>query len=312
MSVPASLRPIITQWPAIKNALEVRGFALLTLPDSEITTFKAVASLFGPIQRHARNRIDGITEIAGNVPSTKGQVASCIEFFPHTDGHYLRGMARTNNGKFTCVQPPHLFLLQCIKQAPEGGINVLVDGAKILRAMIERDKKLIGPLFSGKGTAILRGEHLACDVPVFNPLSPKRYALRFSYDRDFFCASPLKEIFAKFNAHYVLNQQYSSYHLLKPCQILIADNERMLHGRTAFVGERVLRRIWIHKKSSEMLSIAENTHFGSQPTQNDPLQKFSAYSKKGRRCVVLPPIKTGIHLSNEHDQRLRDHLKSLI
>jgi hypothetical protein len=312
MSAPAVVRPLVTLWPVIKKSLEVRGFAVVSLPDSEISTLKAVASLFGPIQRHVRNPIDGITEIAGNVSSKKGQVDSCIEFFPHTDGHYLRGMAQKENGKFYCVQPPHLFLLQCVKQAPEGGINVLVDGAKILRDLIAKDKKLIGPLFSGKGTAIRRGEHLVCDVPVFSRLSPQTYALRFSYDRDFYCTSPLKDLFARFNAHYVLNQQYSSYHLLKPCQILIADNERMLHGRTAFVGERVLRRVWIHKKATQLITTTENTHFESQPTQNDPLQKFAAYSKKGRRSIALPPINTGIHLSNEQDQLLRNHLKRLI
>jgi hypothetical protein len=286
------------------------------MPDSSISTLKEVAGQFGTSQKHARNSIDGITEIVGSSKPNEShhQVISQIEFFPHTDGHYLNGIRRDKGDRFLRVTAPHLILLQCVEPAQIGGTSLLVDGQKILQTIIQREPKLLKPLFARNVTGVLRGDHLVMDIPIFQQLAHRRYAIRFSYDRDFLFVPEVRNAFARFNENYILNPAYSWHSRLEKNEICIIDNQRLLHGRTAFQGQRILRRLWLFDSihSTPMVSPQNRIYFETDGLPSDPLSKFAAYAPQQVEQPVssmTPAVKTGIRLNAALNEQLQEHLR---
>lgn len=306
-----------THWMGIKRSIESHGFVRLQMHDSSKATLRAVAGLFGASQKHVRNVKDGMTEVVGtsHTKNHGGQVVSQIEFFPHTDGHYLNGVMRQKSGSLLRVGAPPLILLQCLQPAEEGGASLLVDGKKILERVVRDDQNLLKPLFARDQTAVLRGDHLVMDSPVFKQLSRQRYSIRFSYDRDFLCNPALRASFDRFNKKYILNHDYGCRFSLRENEICIIDNQRMLHGRTAFTGERILRRLWLFDQgsSSSMISPQGNIYYETDASNVDPLAKFAAYGPHHRKKTMpmKPFVKTGITLSRELQEKLQRNLHRL-
>ena len=302
------------QWGLVKRSFKERGFVRLQAGDSKVGTLKHVGDLFGNAQKHVRNPITGITDIIGE-SHPKGrknhQVASNKEFLPHTDGTYLSGMARSEDGKYYRVGPPKFILLQCVKPSSDGGgTSILVDGQKILHSMIEKDPFLLRSVFSP--ISILRGIHLIMDVPIFQQTSRGSYTLRFSYDSDLYMPKNLQLLLASFNEKYIHNEQYRMTEQLKSGEILVIDNSRILHARTAFAGERFFRRLWIHDnaESEELVNPPESQalYYQSELPSDSPTEKYAIYGRVAKTSSKIRPVPAGIYLSPRLKRILNLHI----
>ncbi len=295
------------RWNCVETSLRSKGYALLQGPNSKIGTLGQVASLFGTAQKHLRNHQTGITDIIDeSCQNKKTQVASNGEFLPHTDGTYLNGMIRSKEGKYFRVGPPKFILLQCIQPASDGGgTNILVDGEMILHSMIEKEPELLSSVFSP--ISIMRGDHLVLDVPIFKTLPSGFYALRFSYDSDMYFPKKMGVQLARFNERYISNSEYMTLKHLKEGEILVIDNLRSLHARTAFVGERHLRRLWIHDdtESEEFINPQGDLYYKSDIPATSPTAKYETYGPVSDPSLSAKSIQAGIYIP-PHLKRVLD------
>lgn len=283
-------------WSEIKVNFEKKGYLILEPVCSDEMTLLKTCSLFGRIQGHVRSS-SGVVDVCSESEKREGQVVSNLTFFPHTDGAYLDGIAKSKQGAFR-IGPPKIIALQCIKPAVSGGDSLLVDGKKILASLIKSRPELISTLFSRNCMSLCRDHHLAMDQPVFKMLPTGNIAFRFSYDRDLYIPKWAAKNLEFFNKNYVMNPEYTTKLSLGERQILLIDNQRLLHGRTEVIGGRVFKRVWVHDEnhSSEMVSPEEKLYYGSNDAES-VLNKLAAYLPlEGDSQDEMEKIKVGISL----------------
>ncbi len=209
------------------SALATRGYAFVdlarawSLPPETLRDRMAssphgfAAALLGVdpilVERQPVRPVDGARAFAG----------SRAEAPLHTDSQLLLGV------------PAAVQILLCVRAAERGGESVLVDGAELVarldrtqpelaRSLFEADRvqhfyfgDVTGPTIAG------RGGHLAWT------LAPRS-------------ADPIGRALAS-----ELEAAPKIVRVLAPGDVLVASNHRMLHGRTAFEGERELVRLLV-------------------------------------------------------------------
>jgi hypothetical protein len=305
---------LINQTPLIRTRIRHQGYLLLSGPSSDKEVLKSVAQLFGRIQGHVRSPQDGIVEIQSNTEnSSKQQVNSDLHFVAHTDGHYLEGLARSQDQTLR-IAPPKIIGLQCVKPAEEGGVNFIVDAEKMLPSMVRHHPSLISTLFSRNCMSICRENRLLMDQPVFRELPSGNYSVRFSYDKDLHVPSWAKNDVNLFNQHYVLNPLFATFLLLKEKEILIMDNYRLLHGRTEVKGERLFRRVWVQDESlstpMETLQDEAVPHFGSQSSLAQAMSQYQPYAAIDEvETGPLSDVPIGIQLPHKTKAKIRRLVK---
>lgn len=311
-----TIRALIQQKTDIQRQFRRQGYVILSPPTTDYSWIIDIAKLFGKIQGHSRSPKDGVVEVYSGPEKTEDhQINSNLSFFAHTDGHYLNGLIRKHNQIFR-IGPPKMVILQCVKPSIEGGENFIVDGRSILLNILQNQPHIISTLFSNTATTICRQDHLILDVPVFAKLPSGNLALRFSYDQDLYIPIQSLENIVLFNNNYVLNPAFTSSFSLKEKQILVLDNYRCLHGRTAVKGERLFRRIWVcdeeivvrMHRPSEAETVA---YYTSSKGSQEALERYQDYApiddaNKG----VLKDMPVGINLPLKYKQFLAKLLKA--
>lgn len=135
------------------------------------------------------------------------------------------------------LHPPRLLLLACARTADAGGENLLVDGQAVLAELAASHPAALEAL-SAPRAAYFGGAdgHFA---PVLDSLPNGRWRLRLRQDS-------LARFSPEAEAHLPTLRRAVERNtirlLLTSGQGLVLDNHRILHGRTAFVGERLLLR----------------------------------------------------------------------
>ncbi|MFE7588163.1 TauD/TfdA family dioxygenase [Kitasatospora sp. NPDC057512] len=139
-----------------------------------------------------------------------------------------------------CAQhpdPPRLLLLACARAGDVGGESLLVDGQAVLAELAAYHPAVIEVL-SAERSAYFGGSN-GLFAPVLRQLPGGRWRLRLRQD-DLARFSPDAE------AHLPVLRQTINRNTrrlrLGPGQGVVLDNHRLLHGRTAFTGERLLLR----------------------------------------------------------------------
>lgn len=248
---------LLEQKEQLKKTFNDNGYVILQPDRDDKATVIKACRVFGAIQGHERSLSnDGVVEIRSkSLDDQQKHVTSNLGFFPHTDGVHLEGMAYKKNKVFH-VSPPKMVALQCLLKSVSGGENFIVDGRAILLSVIENHPRLIPTLFSPFCMNICRADHIVMNLPVFQKMRSGNFSIRYSYDRDLFIPRWASRDLDFFNKNYVLNASFRKYISLSEKQILIIDNQRLLHGRTAISGDRLFRRIWIQDEnnSSEMIN----------------------------------------------------------
>uniref|UniRef100_A0A914GTW3 Trimethyllysine dioxygenase, mitochondrial n=1 Tax=Globodera rostochiensis TaxID=31243 RepID=A0A914GTW3_GLORO len=173
---------------------------------------------------------------------------------PHTDGTYLD-------------QPPGIQVFHCLRPAPRGGQTLLVDGFAVAERLRTDSADLFGVLnTTSVEHEYLEGDRFHCRAfrePVIRqfPGTEKVAQIRFNpYDRApmrtlkmddgqrsafentilFYEAYQRFAQFANDSAHKVMVN-------LRPGTVLFIDNFRVLHGRNAFQGERVMCGCYLNR-----------------------------------------------------------------
>ena len=165
------------------------------------------------------------------------------ELRPHTDSTYSN-------------DAPGLQLLLCCHYEATGGESIMVDGFKIAEKIYKENRDLYKLLseIEVKGQYIGDGVFLEAKRPIFKLNSNKELVqVSFNnYDRAAFRMDDEKTLkFYEAIREFDLianNREYQWRHILKPGELLIFNNWRILHGRGSFKGDRKMSGCYINKE----------------------------------------------------------------
>jgi Taurine catabolism dioxygenase TauD, TfdA family len=160
-------------------------------------------------------------------PNSKALVTSDLPMDFHTDHHHA-----------------DLILWHCLEQSNQGGETLLLDAYDLVSGLTPEQRELL------RHTLLLEHKVFPNDPGQFPVLST-----HFGRDKMYYSTSMLKDDLLPTQREVLHTiKQYVAQatpicYLLKPGDILMIDNSRMLHGRRAILGDkkRMLKRYWIEK-----------------------------------------------------------------
>jgi gamma-butyrobetaine dioxygenase len=216
-------------------AVQTYGFALLRGTPPEPNFLESLAGRIGPIRESNFGRIfDVKTTVA---PTSNAYTTAALG--PHTD-------------LATREHPPGLQYLHCIANAAEGGDSLLVDGCKLCDRLAADEPEAWRLLTTLAIPCANKAND--CDYRWRGPLITRNArgeldTLRFTMWLRAPLVGPIDEVRATYRALRAIVRLAEDPSLvfrfrLAPGDILLIDNRRVLHGRTAFLpttGERWLR-----------------------------------------------------------------------
>ena len=256
------------QYDRIADHIANFGFAIIDAWDSEGATLLEVAQRFGRIQMHIRAGASGLCDISTATDNREWQNyrseyagVTSEEFLPHTDGSFIHGLARRDDGSYIQLLPPKMLMLQCAQSAESGGGNILIDGLEVYDALSQKNRRCLDILSTKGCVTYCRDDQIALDRAVFEELSDGTVMLRFRYDFAAYVAGWALEAFQALQREYFANPKYQRRLGLRSGQILAIDNARMLHGRQAFssgTAKRRCRRVWLAHDRLPILHNAAN------------------------------------------------------
>jgi alpha-ketoglutarate-dependent taurine dioxygenase len=180
----------------------------------------ALKRYFGNVVLHDRADEDGIVAIdpADPIPGYLG--STCADHPPHTDGAFS-------------LQPERVLTLQCEVTTTDGGLSQLVSGDAAYDFMAQEHPKLLPALFRPDAMSIRRND-TRCVRPVFNWVNG---AIDMVYREDNVASTiihpDVTEAFSVLRG-FIMDPQNIVEFRMQPHWIVILDNLRLLHGRTAF------------------------------------------------------------------------------
>ncbi len=148
--------------------------------------------------------------------------------------------------------PPRYQLLQGIRDADKGGNTVLADGEAAFRYLQSLDRDAADLLTSTRISFHRKQKNFEREVisPIVS-IRDGRVFVRSSY----FTEAPYQIAFDRMAAWYRAHDQFvrilrdpqNHYAFrIRPGDVLVYDNHRMLHGRTAFSGARWIRGVYFN------------------------------------------------------------------
>ncbi|MBV6699399.1 TauD/TfdA family dioxygenase [Kitasatospora aureofaciens] len=209
-------------------SLRERGVAGLTGLASRDEVLAAVQLLMGPLRSHRDSGPDGLTVLRdlGQAFSRRSGFAGLgrAALAPHTEGTQAEN-------------PPRLILLACQRGAKAGGQTVLVDGRAVLGELTCLRPGAVEALSAPR--AAFFGGADGRFTPVLGQGTDGRWQVRLRQD-DLARFSP--DVQPHLPALREALRRHTRTILLRPGQAVLIDNHRVLHGRTAFTGERLFLR----------------------------------------------------------------------
>jgi gamma-butyrobetaine dioxygenase len=210
------------------------GFIIFTGVPTESKTVLQVGSVFGFV----RDTNFGAHFDVRSVPDACDLAYTSIFLDPHTDNPYRSPV-------------PGVQLLHCLINETSGGLSTLVDGFAAAEALRARDPAA----FQILARTPVRFRFRDTDTELVRSASPIEVdgtgavqAVNFSPRLDFVPLLPPQELAAYFKArkafdHLLRSPQYEIRFLLGSGDLMMMDNRRLLHGRTAFDPREGLRHL---------------------------------------------------------------------
>ncbi len=215
------------------------GFSVIKNCETEMITVEKIANKIGYVRQSI---FGGLWSFESNKDMADSAYTQ-EELRPHTDSTYSN-------------DAPGLQLLLCCEYDATGGESIMVDGFKIAEIMQKNNKDIYETLsqIEVPGNYIGDGVFLEAKRPIFRH-DTKGEILQVSfnnYDRAPFridndLTLKFYEGIKKFdilaNSH-----EYQWRYILKPGDLLIFNNWRVLHGRGSFNGTRKMKGCYINKE----------------------------------------------------------------
>lgn len=226
---------------AALDRIWVDGFVLVTGVPADHASTREVLERFGYVRSTIFGDLwefssDGLLDDLASTP---------VEITPHTDGTYSH-------------DAPGLLALHCHDYDAVGGGNVFVDGAELT----ERLRESRPDLFDVMTTVEIPGRYLGDGVDLVARRPPLRCdgdrLVQISYnhhDRAPFWL-PEPEMSAVFDGLTEIDRLARSPELqfdvdLRPGDMVVFDNWRLLHGRRSFVGRRRMAGGYVNREDLE-------------------------------------------------------------
>jgi alpha-ketoglutarate-dependent taurine dioxygenase len=204
----------------------------------------ALKAIFGNVQRHKHSGRDGIVSVTPSLNQDRYVNTTRAKLALHTDGTFE-------------LNPPVIIALQCVVAAKTGGENILVDGKAIYDYLSRLAPEQLDILFEPDVLTVKRDDRVATHA-IFTKTENGKVSIAFRVDKAVEIsvkpeAIPLLETIEQF----VESPSNQTIFKLEQHQILLLDNQRMLHGRNAFAEAefRLLNRIWFDGKSKYQLKL---------------------------------------------------------
>ena len=218
------------------------GFAVISNVPTEMESVNAVATGLGYVRETI---FGGLWQFAAN-EGMDDSAYTPKELRPHTDGTYSH-------------DAPGLQMLLCCKYNAEGGDSIMVDGYALhdwMHKNYPEEAKILAEV-NIPGQYIGDGTMLKAERPAFRygPDGSVRQITFNNYDR-----APFRLDDEKMQSLYKAikifdmranDQSMQWRHILKPGQMLVFDNWRILHGRAAFRGEREMAGCYMNREDFE-------------------------------------------------------------
>ncbi len=224
------------------ETIEIWGFAVLRQTPTKL---ESVAALAGKIGYVRETIFGGLWEFEANEARADSAYTS-KGLRPHTDATYSH-------------DAPGLQILLCLDYQAEGGDSLLVDGLEIGRRLAAERPADYATLrrVAVPGRYLGDGTYLLAERPVFRHAPDGRLVqVSFNnYDRAPF-RLPDAEMTAFYQAiaafdHLANDPALQWRYGLRPGDLLIFDNWRVLHGRTAFAGNRRMAGCYLNREDFE-------------------------------------------------------------
>lgn len=285
----------------VRVQLERNGFAVVNAGNLEREVLARWANRFGRIQNHPKADRDGIVELITHRSGReigqfdRSRASAHAEFLPHSDGAFVDGFCE-ENGLTKRVGPPCLFLLQCVKAADVGGESLLIDCQTIFDDLRRDSPEFLSTLLQLK-LNFCGGRDSSLDKPLFERISVDRWRVRFRSDLVMVEESAQPVVRSFFN-DYVRNPKYHREFALKPGEILIADNFRLLHGRKSIEAKsgvyRQVRRLWVWDDGNG----TDYVTLEGKPLPAGAFQGMERYGPLPKRVCDCPPVKLALGIQS--------------
>ena len=298
--------------------LKEHGYCVIKPQDHSLEAFRETAGKFGLIQFHTKSDEHGV--VGGGEPINKdwqsfkddyhGELSS--DFFPHTDGSFLNGMAYVD-GTAKKITPPKFVILQCVSKPEFGGDNFLVDGQKIYNDLLLNHADTLKILMTSGSVTYCRDDLLSIDCAVFEKIDDDTLRIRYRYDSTAFIPEWANAAFNYIQNHYSSNENYITPISLEPGDILVMDNLRVLHARHKFIDgnqKRKVRRLWVADDSSATFK----NILDQSPVRRAmlPFQKYNIAQHENAEHSFIE-YTCGIHYqSNKRLSKAHDELDRLV
>jgi len=220
------------------------GFCVISNCKTEMKSVETIANKIG----YVRHSIFGGLWSFESDKNMADSAYTQDELRPHTDSTYSN-------------DAPGLQLLLCNEYNAKGGESIMVDGFKIAETIENENKELFEILSSVEvpGNYIGDGVFLEAKRPIFK-INSKKELIQVSfnnYDRaDFRLNNDLMikfyEAIKKFDL-IANSKEFQWRHILKPGELLIFNNWRVLHGRGKFKGIRKMSGCYINKEDFDSI-----------------------------------------------------------
>ena len=215
------------------------GFVVIQNCKTEMSSVEKIANKIGYVRESI---FGGLWSFESNNDMADSAYTQ-DELRPHTDSTYSN-------------DAPGLQLLLCCHYEATGGESIMVDGFKIAEKIYKENKDLYTLLseIEVTGQYIGDGVFLEAKRPIFKLNSNKELVqVSFNnYDRAPFRMDDEKTLkFYDAIREFDLianNREYQWRHILKPGELLIFNNWRILHGRGSFKGDRKMSGCYINKE----------------------------------------------------------------
>ncbi|MFD7121048.1 TauD/TfdA family dioxygenase [Streptomyces sp. NPDC059922] len=198
-----------------------------------------LAHTLGVVLPHPDSDVHGVTVIAAREDSASGALAAGFTraaLAPHTD-------------RADVPIPPPVLVNLCTVEADAGGESIFVDGAAVHRLLAAQAPEALCAL--SQPNAVAYGRTHVYTGPVFEPMdNGRRLRLRiwpWQMGRFSRAAEAALDELQRGIVAQTLTVR------LEAGQGYVIDNHRWLHGRLAYIGDRVMLRIGIEPHQRELL-----------------------------------------------------------